>query len=169
MARARRLPQASSLFTESSKKHRRREKVRRADWAMLAIAAVRGKSISPLQLQKGLFVFQRWSNDPLENYYSFGRFRQGPFDSTIYRDVEALAREDLVTIRKAKGRGRWKAFEATEAGLRYAMEVEIGLPSRTRSLLRQTVSWMQEQRLSEIFRTIHLYFPEYRPRSISHR
>jgi uncharacterized protein YwgA len=114
--------------------------------------------VSPLQLQRGLFLFQELTKGPLSSFYSFSPYNQGPFDSAIYRDVEALAESGLVVIREAKGR-HWQVFSATEKGLQQARIAESELSSRTMNLLGQTMSWIQKQSISKIFRGVPAHFP----------
>ena len=72
----------------------------RQDWLLLVLAAD-GKTFSPLQLQKSLFlVGYDLAKLVGSDFYTFRPFDYGPFDATVYRDGRPeQAAQGLVTIR----------------------------------------------------------------------
>ena len=72
----------------------------RQDWLLLVLAAAGGKPLSPLQLQKSLFlVGYDLAKLVGADFYTFRPFDYGPFDATVYQDAEEQAAQGLVTIR----------------------------------------------------------------------
>lgn len=72
----------------------------RQDWLLLVLAAAGRKPLSPLQLQKSLFlVGYDLAKLVGPDFYTFRPFDYSPFDATVYRDAEEQAAQGLVTIR----------------------------------------------------------------------
>ncbi len=67
------------------------------DWTLLAISAAKGRGLSPIQLQKSLFLLERrLSKEELgEQFYEFVPYNYGPFDVKIYQDAKYL--DEVVT------------------------------------------------------------------------
>ena len=71
----------------------------RSDWALLAIASADGSSVSPVQLQKALFLLgEDLPKTKTQSFYEFEPYHYGPFDQAVYSDAEKLSREGLVSI-----------------------------------------------------------------------
>src|SRR5437016_11397384 len=98
------------------------------DWALLVIASARGEQLSPVQLQKALFLIgrnltpqQRCGRD----FYNFRAYDYGPFDSSIYNDAVRAQAEGFVRIIDPLQSHR--AYSATELGLFEAQRLRAGL------------------------------------------
>ena len=71
------------------------------DWLLLALAAAKTKGLTPVQIQKSLFLFgENMSGIGGSRFYKFVPYNYGPFDKRIYSDAEALETEGLVVIEK---------------------------------------------------------------------
>src|SRR5438477_13056735 len=71
------------------------------DWTLLVIAAAGGRDVSPVQLQKALFLLGEKLSLPEDERYKFKPYDYGPFCVTVYDDAEQLRREGLVVIEHA--------------------------------------------------------------------
>ena len=79
----------------------------RQDWLLLVLAAADGKPLSPLQLQKSLFlVGYDLARLVGSDFYTFRPFDYGPFDAAVYRDAWDAIGGDL--------RAALSSFEAAE-------------------------------------------------------
>ncbi len=136
-------------------------------WTLLAIAAAQGERISPVQLQKSLFLLGQACRDDLGDFYSFTPYNYGPFDSTIYLDAEELAVDGLVTIQESP-RGRWSEYAATPAGLKTARELQDIVPGDVVDYLKRVVEWARGLSFQKLVRAIYKAFPEYQVKSVFH-
>ena len=139
----------------------------RRDWNLLVIAAGR-QPLSPVQLQKALFLLgqeltpqQRGSAD----FYKFRPYDYGPFASEIYRDAEALQTESLVKIELQPGR-RLRSYEASEIGRRRAKELRSQLDDVARSYLDKVVNWVQSVPFDSLVGAIYKAYPKMAANSI---
>src|SRR5947209_12101358 len=90
-------------------------------WTLLVICAAKSNGLSPVQLQKSLFLLERrLPQEELGNeFYQFTPYNYGPFDVKIYQDAEALEEIGLIIITQSESR-RWKNYQATSSGLELA-------------------------------------------------
>ena len=107
----------------------------RRDWNLLVLAAAGGDALTPVQLQKSLFLLGRTLPDTIigEQFYRFEPYNYGPFDSSVYTDASILAYGKLAIL---SDQGRWKQYSATAAGLKRAKELEKGLAPEIADYIR---------------------------------
>ena len=66
--------------------------VTRSDWTLLAICAGGFRGLSPVQLQKTLFLLGKQLPEAVTaDFYDFQAYHYGPFDRTVYVDAERLS------------------------------------------------------------------------------
>src|SRR5437773_8648050 len=65
----------------------------RRDWLLVALTEAGDRGLSPVQIQKTMFLFKNGTDRVLDEdqFYDFRPYNYGPFDSQIYRDLEDLA------------------------------------------------------------------------------
>ncbi len=137
----------------------------RQDWLLLMLAAAGRKPLSPLQLQKSLFlVGYDLAKLVGPDFYTFRPFDYGPFDATVYRDAEEQAAQGLVTIRSHPVTRR--VFSLTMRGMTRARALEPGLPTEAARHCRYIVQWAQSQTFQELTQAIYEHFPAYAERSV---
>jgi len=136
----------------------------RRDWTLLAIAAADGEPLSPVQLQKALFLLGQMMPRQLDGggFYDFRPYSYGPFDATVYQDAESLSAEGLVHIEV----GRWKQYAATSKGLGAADEVRRDANPDAVQYLSKVVAWVRSISFRELIKAIYARFPEYREKSV---
>lgn len=138
----------------------------REDWTLLTIAAACESVLSPVQLQKSLFlVSAELSNEQrkTDGFYRFEPYDYGPFASEVYSDAEFLERLDLVTIR---GAGRYRTYRVTPEGSRRAVELRRGLRSDVCEYLDCIVTWVRSLTFQGLVSAIYTKYPQMRANSI---
>ncbi|HVA80668.1 MAG TPA: hypothetical protein VNF29_07070 [Candidatus Binataceae bacterium] len=138
------------------------------DWTLLVIASAGGESLSPVQLQKALFLIARNLSPEQLNcdaFYSFRPYDYGPFDSTIYTDADRLDAEGFITIRDPNARA-YRGYAATPAGLERAKRLETSLDALVTNYLREIVAWVTKLSFSELIRAIYKAYPEMKINSV---
>lgn len=137
------------------------------DWALLVIDAAEHRGLSPVQLQKALFLLQRkFPADNLgESFYNFIPYNYGPFDVQIYYDAEKLEKEGLISITPS-AEHRWKTYRVALGGLRLASELRTEAPARVLAYLDYVVSWVLGLSFRELVSAIYAEYPEFRMNSV---
>lgn len=141
--------------------------MRREDWTLLVIAAAKKRGLSPVQLQKSLFLLgQRLDNSILGNdFYTFEPYNYGPFDVTVYQDAERLATDGLVVISRTPER-RWALYQSTEDGSEAAERLRRNVPDFWLRYADRLVAWVQHLSFRDLVRAIYAEYPEYRANSV---
>lgn len=138
--------------------------VERTDWLLLALHHAGEQGLSPVQLQKSLFLLSREVPDDVGvGAYQFIPHNYGPFSRDIYADADALSRRGLVDIQMG---GPYSHYAITETGKQRLREVEHDFPNRAYEYLSDVVRWTQKQSFSALVRAIYDKYPEYRVNSV---
>ncbi len=132
---------------------------------MLAISYAKGAGLSPVQLQKSLFLLgKELPAEVGQGFYFFQPYNYGPFDSSVYTDASLLASLGLVS-KNDFGQGFWM-YSATPEGLAYAEKLKIAAPQKAVSYLERIVPWAQSHSFASLVRAIYAKYPEYRQNSV---
>lgn len=138
----------------------------RKDWALLAICAANGKGLSPVQLQKTLFLLGRELPKAVGNgYYDFKAYHYGPFDRHVYDDAERLAAAGEVAITQREGEN-WNRYLATAEGCSRADSIKEQAPHDAVEYLNRVVQWALRQSFQQLVRAVYEKYPEMRANSV---
>ncbi|HYK53718.1 MAG TPA: hypothetical protein VEV38_09340 [Candidatus Eremiobacteraceae bacterium] len=137
----------------------------RSDWALLAIAGSPDKRLSPVQIQKTLFLLgKNRPRDVGKAFYSFRPYNYGPFDGHIYDDLRMLCFEGYV--RRVKATDTLTEFELTPRGASAARTRAKKAPPRARAYLDKAARWARSVTFAHLVRSIYKLYPEYRENSV---
>ena len=141
-------------------------KIKKKEWTLLALAAANGKSLSPVQLQKILFLFgQKMPKAVAGNYYQFVPYNYGPFDSSIYSDADMLIGQSLAVLQQRPG-CRWSEFAATPDGMKRAREIMKDVPKEELEYLAAVVKWVCTLSFRDLLRAVYAKYPDYATNSV---
>jgi uncharacterized protein len=141
------------------------------DWTLLVISVADSRGLSPVQLQKSLFLLERRLAENIpeeklgETFYEFVPYNYGPFDVKVYQDADVLEERGLVTIQSSAER-RWKLYQATQDGLRVAMKLRSEVSPRVLSYLDTIVTWVLERSFRDLVLAVYKAYPEFREHSV---
>ena len=100
----------------------RREKigapaVTRQKVLLAILAAAQGRTYTPVQIQKAVFLITRNLPGVVTEgpSFEFSPYDYGPFDASVYQEAEALSKSGLAVI-SPSGTGRWNVYSATDTG-----------------------------------------------------
>jgi uncharacterized protein len=144
--------------------------VNRQDWLLLAIA-FDADGLDPVRVQKAMFLFAQETGRPAAERYSFVAYNYGPMSRGLYRDVEALVRNDLLERRPVEGQ-RWSSLRATDAGharARERLEAAIARDPAAVTRLREIVRTVQSLDFAGLLDIVYGRYPEYAKRSVFRR
>lgn len=138
----------------------------RRDWLLLTLSVTDGTPLTPVQLQKSLFLLGQNLRDGLgEDYYEFRPYNYGPFCVDIYSDATDLAHEGLVEISRPPGRS-WVEYGATPAGLDTARSVKNFVTDHVLEYISTVVTWTRSLTFPQLVSAIYESYPEQRANSV---
>ena len=71
----------------------------RADWPLLALDAADDGELSPVQMQKVLFLLDKQARNRIRSdFYTFSAYNYGLFSQQIYSDLDWHAREGKIAF-----------------------------------------------------------------------
>jgi uncharacterized protein YwgA len=138
----------------------------RKDWTLLAICAANAKGLSPVQLQKTLFLLgEELPRFVGNDFYQFSPYHYGPFDRSVYDDAEKLADEGLVAITQRSGEN-WNRYLATAEGCARAEGTKESAPAAAVEYLNNVVAWALRQSFTSLVRAIYERYPRMKANSV---
>lgn len=139
--------------------------VERKDWLLIVINAGRGSPLTPVQLQKSLFLLgQNYRQVLGAPFYDFVAYNYGPFSVEIYKDAEMLQTEGLVELRR-DGR-QWPEYALTRVGQEKAKVLRGQVPDNVSDYIEKVVPWTQSLSFPELVRAIYQAYPAFRANSV---
>ena len=139
--------------------------MKKEDFLLVVVAAAEGEPLTPVQLQKSVFMVSKSLREIPDPFYMFEPYHYGPFDSEIYADVDSLETEGLLVSIQSK-KGRWRETAITPIGLRKAEALTKELSAPAAKYVREVVQWVQSLSFSSLVREIYRIYPEYRENSV---
>lgn len=137
----------------------------RSDWTLLAIAAAGREGLSPVQLQKTLFLLgKRLPAAVGGDWYDFKPYHYGPFDRDVYVDAERLAKKDEVEVVQRHGES-WNRYALTRDGEIRTSYLEREKPEAF-EYLNRLVEWVQQQTFQGLVSAVYAEYPEMRANSV---
>lgn len=134
--------------------------------AILAIlASANGRTLSPVQLQKAVFLLDRNGLINEGAGFNFEPYDYGPFDKAVYDEAQLLKMAGHAEIGPAPF-GRWNVYSATQSGIDQGQRVLAGLTEDWRNYVIRVTEWVRSQSFSSLVKSIYNQYPEMRANSI---
>lgn len=138
----------------------------RNELVLALLAASGGAAYSPVQIQKAAFLVSRqapWlvTGKP----FQFVPYDYGPFDSSVYQEVNVLARQGYATVTQSP-LGQWNDYAVTPTGLNKAEELLARQSKKVREYLVSVSKWVRSQSFSELVKSIYTAYPDTKVNSI---
>jgi hypothetical protein len=140
--------------------------MQRRDVLLAVIGAADGRSFSPVQLQKAVFLIDRNLPAVFEanSRYVFAPYDYGPFDREVYVEASALELDELATI--TKGASGYSEYSATDKGLMRANELLETLEENQRAYVVSVVEWVRSLGFARLVKSIYEAYPDMRANSV---
>jgi hypothetical protein len=120
-----------------------RQEARRG-WLLLAIALSGTSGLSPVQLQRSLFlVGQKREEQVGPGFYEFEANGSGPASTALYVDIDALVTAEYI-VKEWVPESSWSAFRLSDAGQASAADFRRKLKKDALSGLEDAVAWVKE-------------------------
>ena len=138
----------------------------REDFLLMVVAAGGGMPLTPVQLQKCLFlVGENLKGEIPDQFYEFEPYHYGPFDAEVYSDADSLESQGLL-VSMGSSQGTWLDRAITSAGLERAKAAEKELSNSVRTYIQVMVEWAQSLSFSSLVKSIYGEYPQYRKNSV---
>lgn len=138
----------------------------RQDWLLLTLSKSPGGAMSPVQIQKSLFLFGREAGSSIgTHFYSFVPYDYGPFDAAICVDLRRMEHEGHVSGQWSPGRS-WKNYTLTGYGRKTVLVLESDADARLVEFLERIVVWVKGRSFSNLLRSIYAAYPEFAVNSV---
>ena len=138
----------------------------RIDWNLLVVSSAGGAELSPVQLQKALFIIGDAVPGVSEgDFYAFEPYNYGPFSKAIYADVKLLAEQGLVEVSSSPERG-WSCYRATPEGLEKARELSAAMDVSISTYVEKIVEWIRNLTFEQLLAYLYSHYPDYAKNSI---
>lgn len=137
--------------------------VPRDDIILAALAPAGGQEHSPVQVQKLLFLLDREVPHFVGKHFDFVPYNYGPFDPEVYRALDILGGQGLVSISRVDNRN---AYALTPAGQRRGEEILSSLPAGARHYIRRVSKFVMDLTFVQLISAIYKAYPEMRANSV---
>jgi hypothetical protein len=138
----------------------------RNEWILLALKCATNHRLTPLKLQKTLFLLgERRKADVGSKYYAFQPYHYGPFDANVYRDADELESDGLIALEHSQRR-MVRKYVLTDHGELAARDAAKRCSVVACEYLNRVVKWAEPLPFNELVRAIYEEFPRMRANSI---
>ena len=137
------------------------------DILLLVVASAKDEPLTPVQLQKSLFLIDRECRDkiPVSSFYDFEPYHYGPFDAEVYQDADILAEKGMV-LRFQSDKGAWMNTISTHSGRVRAEQLKKEIAPHIVQYIGNVVDWAQGLSFRELVASIYQAYPEYKVKSV---
>lgn len=140
--------------------------MRNEDWILVALNCSEDKTLSPVQLQKSLFLFNNITPGIVNNdFYNFVPYHYGPFCLKIYEDADSLKLKNLISINNNIIE-RWEIYSITDKGLKYVDDLKKQIKPDVYNYVSKIVKWVKSKSFSQLINAIYNQFPEFKVNSV---
>jgi len=131
---------------------------------LVALSFGSGKSFTPVQVQKLLFILDRMIPKQVDGpHFNFKPYDYGPFDKDVYCVLSELRAEGLVEIFCDNTVRRYKL---TKSGQAKGDEAAASLSSEVGKYIKDVTDFVKRQSFTGLVSAIYRAFPEMKVNSI---
>jgi hypothetical protein len=127
---------------------------------LMLLMACSEKSMSPIQIMKGLFLFGQ--EEKPKDFYEFSPYLYGPCSLDVYRDLRML--KDIGIIISQPSNFNWDFYKIAQAG-KEIIQDEKGL-KKYKEKLEETKKFIISKTFIELLKFIYSKYPEFADNSI---
>lgn len=138
----------------------------RQKWALAAISYAGEKGLTPAQLQKSLFLFEKAFDKKIGDFYNFTPYNYGPFDKSVYTDAEIFVGKNLVRKSDGNANHTWSIYAITQSGEQLSETIVKELEPKMSNHLKKIVEWAQGLTFQQLISTVYQHYPEYKVNSV---
>jgi uncharacterized protein len=151
---------------ETLKPKQTQQPITKRDWTLLVIDAAKPNTLTPIQLQKALFLLsQNLPKETGKHFYHFVPHNFGPFAKEIYDDASKLREEGLID-EISRPDQNWPEYRISVTGTERANEIRKSLPPNSQEYIKRLVEWIGRQSFSDLLHSVYKAYPEFAKNSV---
>lgn len=140
---------------------------RRQRVVLAALAANAGARLAPVQVQKLFFLLdENISADLGGKQFGFQPYDYGPFDRSVYQELELLRDLGLVEISQVAFGPGGRRYGLTPNGTVEGNRELVKLPASAANYMTEVSKWVARLSFAELVGSIYKAFPQMRVNSI---
>lgn len=121
-----------------------------------------------IRVMKGMFLLAQEGPPVLRNLYEFEAYDYGPFDTSIYHDLDVLTTSGLVEVSAIPGTNR-RVYELSPRGEQEASALLRSLPNEVVDALQETKRLVTSMSFTKLLEYVYARYPKYASRSLYRR
>ncbi len=134
--------------------------MKREEYLLAAMSETRGRSLTPVQVQKYFFLLDAEISELTGGpYFDFKPHGFGPFDINVYRELNSLSENNMVEIFRS-GWGRTKQYRMSQDGLVTGINSFAEFPENAQIYIRALVEWILPLSFTQVVSEIYRKYPE---------
>jgi uncharacterized protein len=138
--------------------------MQREELVLAAMAPGGGYRYAPVQVQKLFFLIDRQIPQLVDGpHFDFQPYHYGPFDRSVYDQLDELALQGLVTIDSTSSP---RTFALTADGVERGNAFFAGLSEPARDFMGRASHFVRTQSFASLVSAIYKAFPEMRANSV---
>ena len=138
--------------------------MKRREIVLAAMASANGESHSPVQVQKLLFLLDREAAGLVGGpYFKFVPYNYGPFDKTVYEELEQLDAEGMIKISQI---GWTRSYALTPTGQQQGDSFLGNLPEQAQEYIRGASEFVRSLSFIQLVSAIYRTYPDMRENSV---
>ena len=133
---------------------------------MLSALAAAGQRVSftPVQIQKLFFLIDREAAALVEGpYFNFAAYDYGPFDKTIYDELDALNQDGFVETDHMQ---RHRLYNLTTQGFERGTLLLNALSPTAQKFMKDSAAWVKSLNFQQLVAAIYKRYPDMKENSI---
>lgn len=133
---------------------------------VLSVMALQGTNayLSPVQVQKLFFILDQEMPQQYEGArFHFKPYDYGPFDSSVYSEIENHSRSGLAQLTYGPG---YRCYALTDAGLTAGNRLAARLPLDVRAYIERVGTWVRQLSFQQLVSAIYKQYPAMRAKSV---
>jgi hypothetical protein len=144
------------------------DQMNRRNVVLAILAAVEGRTYTPVQIQKAVFLVCDKFPDLIDDgpKFNFQPYDYGPFDADVYSCIASLQSDGLAVIAPSPS-GNWNTYAASDNGVSQGDEILYNVMGNDeRGYIEKVSSWVRSLSFRSLVKSIYDAYPEMRANSI---
>jgi len=139
----------------------------RRDLLLSVLACADGRTYTPAQIQKAMFLLSKRMPQLVQEGPNFGfmPYDFGPFDAAVYQEADHLQRSGEAVITPS-GCGNWRTYAASGEGVVRGRRLLEQLSPQQRDYVVKVSDWVRAQSFNGLVKAIYDAYPEMKVNSI---
>ena len=138
----------------------------RRDFVLAAMSPAGTSPFTPVQVQKLLFLLDRNVSEQIRGpYFRFEPYDYGPFDRSVYIELDSLQHDGLIEIHEPLHSGP-RTYRLTHQGHEKGEAFHGKLPTVAQLYVKAAVDYVRSLTFAQLVAAIYQAYPEMRENSV---